>query len=128
MLGIALYLSPSPAISYYTNIIRTIPYQLSSSAGAFLFCSERHSLISLLWQQLTHYFSHLVGLFRVSNLQSYKFCDKVQLDSIVFNELGDYRELLKPDPTADDQVERGAVSCMSSVYILYVCLCLSLYM
>ena len=30
--------------------------------------------------------------------ESYKFCEKVQLDSIVSNELGDQRELLKLDP------------------------------
>jgi translation initiation factor 2B subunit (eIF-2B alpha/beta/delta family) len=40
--------------------------------------------------------------------ESYKFCEKVQLDSIVYNELGDYRELLKPDPDSSSQViERG---------------------
>lgn len=35
--------------------------------------------------------------------ESYKFCEKVQLDSIVYNELGNYRELLKPDPAVDSQ-------------------------
>ena len=39
--------------------------------------------------------------------ESYKFCDKVQLDSIVFNELGDYKELIKPDDdcTQESQVQ-----------------------
>ena len=38
--------------------------------------------------------------------ESYKFCEKVQLDSIVFNELGDYRELLKPEADSDPQVKK----------------------
>lgn len=45
--------------------------------------------------------------------ESYKFCEKVQLDSIVYNELGDYRELLKPDPDSSSQVIQRSLSIRS---------------
>ena len=64
--------------------------------------------------------------------ESYKFCDKVQLDSIVHNELGDYRELLMPDPDSKDaSVRLGLYDSIIECYFILYCpifmLCVPFY-